>query len=227
MYKHENCLLAIFQFEMLTTHSESMLEKTFTTLLEAYNAAPTTIKNLWTELEQNYSETNRHYHNLEHLTDLYTRLTPLKDKITNWNSVLFALYYHDLIYNATKKNNEEQSAVLAAERMEKLAVPLDEIEHCNNIILATKSHIEHPDSDINYFTDADLSILGRDWETYNIYCQKIRKEYRIYPDFLYKRGRKKVLQHFLAMERIYKTKDFYSQYEEKAKVNLDRELKQL
>jgi predicted metal-dependent HD superfamily phosphohydrolase len=39
--------------------------------------------------------------------------------------------------------------------------------------------------------DADLSILGKDLDTYLAYTKMIRKEYSIYPDFLYKPGRKK------------------------------------
>ena len=90
-------------------------------------------------------------------------------------------------------------------------------------IKCTKSH-EFSDSDTNYFTDADLSILGKSWKTYEEYYQQIRKEYKIYPDFIYNSGRKKALQHFLKMDRIFKTDYFFEKYEIQARENLQNEL---
>jgi predicted metal-dependent HD superfamily phosphohydrolase len=90
--------------------------------------------------------------------------------------------------------------------------------------LATKHHQLSADEDVNYFTDADLSILGQDWGTYLDYAKKIRKEYRLYPDLAYKPGRKKVLQHFFEMESIFKTSGFRERYEAAARRNLQQEL---
>ncbi|MNE99513.1 hypothetical protein D3C80_1982060 [compost metagenome] len=78
--------------------------------------------------------------------------------------------------------------------------------------------------DTNYFTDADLSILGQDWERYIQYAKDIRKEYTIYPDEQYYPGRTRVIQHFLDMPRLFKTEYFYLQFEEKARENLAKEL---
>jgi predicted metal-dependent HD superfamily phosphohydrolase len=49
----------------------------------------------------------------------------------------------------------------------------------------------------------------------------------MYPDFLYRPGRRKVLQHFLDMERIFKTEEFASKFEKQARVNLGWELRGL
>ncbi len=61
--------------------------------------------------------------------------------------------------------------------------------------------------------DADLSILGQDLEIYLGYTREIRKEYSIYPDVLYKPGRKKVLRYFLDLESIFKTDYSKEKYE--------------
>jgi predicted metal-dependent HD superfamily phosphohydrolase len=90
--------------------------------------------------------------------------------------------------------------------------------------MATKGHTFSDDPDTNLFTDADLSVLGKPWPTYEAYFKNVRKEYAIYPDFLYKPGRKKVLQHFLTMPRIFKTEYFYDAYESNARENITREL---
>lgn len=89
--------------------------------------------------------------------------------------------------------------------------------------MATKDHRSAADPDTDLLTDADLAVLGRDWPVYKAYSEKIRREYAIYPDALYKPGRKAVLQHFLAMERIFKTTYFYDRFEKQSRQNLQQE----
>ena len=137
------------------------------------------------------------------------------------------MYYHDIVYDVLKKNNEERSALLAEKRLTVLQIPRKSIESCTRHILATKAHQTNEDPDTNFFTDADLSILGSDWDAYNTYRHQVRKEYSVYPDILYKPGRRKVLQHFLQMERIFKTDPFFDKYEGRAKFNLEKELIEL
>ena len=204
-----------------------MIEKVFTNLTRQYTSDDKLINKLWNEILTAYSKSNRYYHTLQHLESLLRYLEDVKHQITNWNAVLFALYYHDIVYNVLKHNNEEKSAALASKRMTEIDVDADTLNKCTNIILATKKHLWNEDNDLNLFTDADLSILGADWNDYETYLKQIRKEYTIYPDIIYNSGRKKVLQHFLSMETIYKTEYFYKKFETKARQNLQGELKLL
>jgi predicted metal-dependent HD superfamily phosphohydrolase len=158
---------------------------------------------------------------------LMRELERVREKILDWDAVLFALFYHDIIYNALKGDNEEQSAELATERMTTLGVPEERVKKCRAHILATKKHEVSADMDTNLFTDADLSILGKEWEVYEAYCKNVRLEYSIYPDLVYKPGRKGVLKHFLQMERIFKTEHFFTLYEQQARLNIKRELEEL
>lgn len=201
-----------------------VLKNKFIELLASYTTDSNYIQELWIEVEKNYLKQDRHYHNLDHLEDVYYQLEPIKCQISNWNMVLFSIFYHDIIYNTLRSNNEEKSAELAEKRMTQISMAKGEIALCIQHILATKSHIVSSDNDTNYFTDADLSILGQSWSRYDRYANNIRKEYAIYPDVLYNSGRKKVLQHFIKMNRIYKTPFFYEKYEAQAKVNLQKEL---
>ena len=196
----------------------------FYQLLANYQVSTSVSNDLWLEIEQHYSQANRHYHSLIHLQDLYQQVLPLKDEIKNWDVLLFSLFYHDIIYNATKSNNEEKSAALAEKRLEEIGVSEKQIKLCFKQIIATKSHAVSKETDTNYFTDADLSILGRDQYRYKEYCGQIRKEYSIYPMFMYKKGRRKLVQHFLAMDRIFKTDYFFTKFEAQARENLEREL---
>ncbi len=205
----------------------SDLKEIFSNLLINYTTNSSLINELWDEVEKNYSEKKRHYHTLQHLENLLITLTEVKSEIQHWESILFTLFYHDIIYTALKSDNEENSALLAEKRMQQLSVSNDIIERCKNQILATKSHSKSTDSDTNYFTDADLSVLGQPWEIYSLYYKNVRKEYAIYPDFIYNPGRKKVIQHFLSMNSIFKTDYFYNQFEKVAKENLMKELSYL
>jgi predicted metal-dependent HD superfamily phosphohydrolase len=186
-----------------------VLKETFIGLLSNYTDKEGLINELWSEIVKNYSGKGRHYHTLEHLENLLTQLTEIKKEIQNWDVILFTLYYHDTIYNSLKSNNEEKSSNLAEKRMKQIAVPDEKVELCKKQILATKSHTISNDSDTNYFTDADLSVLGQIWEIYSAYYKNVRKEYSVYPDLIYNQGRKKILSHFLAMNRIFKT-DFFT-----------------
>lgn len=201
-----------------------MLKETFFKLLENYTDDKNLINELWFEITQNYSDINRHYHTLQHLENLLQQLTTIQNHIQNWNTVLFTLYYHDLVYHSTQADNEEKSGELVEKRMKQASVPIELIKHCKNQILATKSHNKSTDSDTNYFTDADLSILGQPWEAYSQYYKNVRKEYSVYTDAVYNAGRKKVLQHFLLMDRIFKTDYFYDKFENNARQNIQNEI---
>lgn len=202
-----------------------MLKASFLNLLHVYSTDVPLNNKLWEDIENKYSNKKRHYHTLHHLENLLNELSEVKPQIQNWDTILFTLFYHDVIYNTLKSDNEQKSADYAEQKMLMLSVPVDIINNCKKQILATQSHVFSTDSDTNLFTDADLSILGYSHEAYTKYYQNIRREYNIYPDLVYNPGRKKVLLHFLNMEKIYKTPYFYNKYESRARINLSEELK--
>jgi predicted metal-dependent HD superfamily phosphohydrolase len=204
-----------------------MLKETYIALLMSYTSDDVLIAELWDGIAKNYSGKKRYYHTLQHLENVLVQLNEVRSSSENWDAILFALYYHDMVYNVLKSNNEEKSAALAETRMQQVSVPAATIERCKEHILATKSHITSIHPDTNYFTDADLSVLGQSWTEYSLYYKNVRKEYSIYPDLIYNPGRKKVLLHFLQMKRIYKTDHFYNKFEVQAKQNLSKEFELL
>jgi predicted metal-dependent HD superfamily phosphohydrolase len=178
---------------------------------------------LWQEVEQAYSAKIRNYHTLVHLENLLTQLNPLQFQFKHWDTIVFAIVYHDVVYNVLKNNNEAKSADFAVKRLQSISFPVEQIKNCKKLILATQKH-EPDDEEVNLFTDADLSVLGAEPEVYKLYTTQVRKEYGLYPDLIYNPGRKKVLQHFLAMPRIFKTDFFFEKYETAARRNLAWEL---
>ncbi|MBC7554482.1 MAG: hypothetical protein H7257_10930 [Taibaiella sp.] len=204
-----------------------MLQQTFTQLALRYTPDTGLAGSLWLEIVTQYSGKGRYYHTLAHLDHLLGQLTAVRGLITDLDAVLFTMYYHDIVYDARKSNNEEESAALAQERMQCLGVPAVMITRCTQQIMATKQHLISDANDTNLFTDADLSILGSAPEAYALYAGQVRKEYAVYPDLLYNPGRRKVLLHFLDMERIFKTPHFIALFEGQARTNLQWELKKL
>lgn len=204
-----------------------MIEDLFRTTAGFYAPDAGVVNSLWAEILKVYTLRGRYYHTLSHLEHLAAELQGVRNAIVHWDTVVLAACYHDFVYAAHQQDNEARSAAVARERLETLQYPAAETALCERLILATKGHGIDPENDVNYFTDADLSVLGSAPEVYGTYTGNIRKEYSIYPDFLYKPGRKKVLEHFLAMPRIFKTDIFYERYEGPARKNLRWELETL
>lgn len=180
------------------------------------------INTLWLALEKAYTGKSRYYHNLTHLQEMITAYQEYQSYLQYPDEVLFAIFYHDFIYKTTRKDNELQSA--------EYAVSLLQPQHNLNqtlvfdMIVATQHHQHHEEEDINWLIDFDLKILSKSWEDYQIYCGQIRKEYKIYPDILYKPGRKKALENFLEHEFIYQTETFRNRYEQQARTNIQKEI---
>lgn len=198
------------------------LHQTYSELLSNIGLPTDKVQKNWTDLEKAYSKKSRHYHNLTHIAAMIESFEIYRDKLQNPNEILFSIFYHDFVYSASKKDNELKSAEYALSILP---------ENCNlnkqlvfDAICATQQHQQNTIEDINWLIDFDLKVLAWDWEDYKTYFEQIRKEYRIYPDFLYKPGRAKALKHFLENEFIFQTDEFRDLYEEKARINIEKEI---
>ncbi|MCM0668018.1 HD domain-containing protein [Flavobacterium tyrosinilyticum] len=201
------------------------LEKIYSDLLLDIGFSANEVQQNWLNLEKAYSKKSRHYHNLTHLKEMIASFEIYKDKLQNPDEILFSIFYHDFVYSASKKDNELKSAEYA------LAILPENININKQLVFdaicATQQHQYNAIEDINWLIDFDLKILAKDWDNYKIYFEQIRKEYRIYPDFLYKPGRAKALKHFLENEFIFQTEEFRNLYEGKARANIEKEIKLL
>lgn len=195
-------------------------------VLSNYCADEAEIDEIFQMLVEKYSETHRAYHNLSHINYLLEEAK--KIEFADFDTIYFAIWFHDAIYNPKQNDNETQSAKLAVKLLTKLNFSADKIAKIEKIILATQTHsAENLDDDGKIFLDLDLSILGANPDTYRNYSRAIRQEYRHVPNFLYCRGRKKVLDNFLNRETIYFTESLSKCFEEQARINLANEIKEL
>jgi predicted metal-dependent HD superfamily phosphohydrolase len=192
--------------------------------LSKYSSDTALINGTFDKLLKAYESEKRYYHDLTHIVNLLKLMGEHHTLLLDEDVVYLAIWFHDAVFDSWKSNNEEESAEWAREFLTALNFPNLKTEKVVNYIIATKTHESNGDKDMDFFLDFDLSILSAEETIYVVYTKQIRDEFSFYPNFLYNRGRKKVLQNFLGKNRIYKTDLFYENNEIKARENIQREL---
>jgi predicted metal-dependent HD superfamily phosphohydrolase len=212
----------------LAHHDPAFLRAQWVGLASQYAPNPSLIESQFNSIVEHYSGKNRAYHNLSHIQSLLALSETLLDKIQNRDALYYAIWFHDVIYDTKRSDNEEKSAEFAVEALAGVGVPEQTIATVKAMILATKHHRADDFSwDMKAFLDLDTSILGAPEEIYKEYSRAIRKEYSWVPDFLYRKGRMKVLNDFLEREHIYHTDEIRAEYELQARDNIAEELRTL
>jgi predicted metal-dependent HD superfamily phosphohydrolase len=100
-------------------------------------------------------------------------------------------------------------------------------ERVFQLILATSHNVEISDKDAQLIVDVDLSILGREPETYWQYENNIRKEYAWVPENLFRKKRIEILRGFLDREYIYFHERYRERFEDQARANLEQAIARL
>ena len=181
------------------------------------------------ELLRAHSEPHRHYHTLTHIAELLQCLEE-HGGASDRDAVSLAILFHDVMYDSASRDNEEESAELAAERLTALGFPPSLIIKVDHYIRATRHSLparQHDDPDLNLLLDLDLSILAAPPDRYAAYVRAIREEYRAVPQDIFAAGRRQMLESFLARKQIYLTERPRALWEAPARANLAAELAEL
>ena len=181
----------------------------------------------WRQLESLYADHGRHYHTMTHIDKMSEAL---RQFATASPELCFAIVYHDAIYDSSREDNEEESAILASKVMSDMGIDTVMRTITSKLILTTKVHQPLHDEFAEVsglFLDLDLLILGAPALEYDAYSAKIHKEYAWVPDAQYKKARARVLRNFANRPQIYFTKKIRDEYESAARENLARELESL
>ncbi len=202
------------------------LHKIFEQQLTAINSGiePERVNRLWQDIINRYNEPIRAYHTLEHLHQLFAQFEQIKDRLQQPSIIALALFYHDIIYEPTRTDNEVKSAEYASEALSKY-LTVEQTERIYNLIMMTADHqiTDKSDLDARYLLDMDLSILGANRQEYEQYAQSVRQEYSHVTVADYRLGRTKVLKKLLAHDKLYLT-DYYQRLESQARDNIKREM---
>ena len=197
-------------------------------LADSLGAPPAWRDRCWEELARQYGRKQRAYHNLQHISDLLSLADEYRRELSDPQVVELAVWYHDLVYVPGRSDNEERSARRAEVLLPELGLSSERTAAVGHLIRRTARHRPTGDlADEGYFLDFDLSVLGRSWEAYRLYAWQIRREYRRFPDLVYRPGRRKVLRQFLDRPSLFFTPAFRRSFEAQARENLSRELEEL
>lgn len=181
-----------------------------------------------TEVAKRYEEPWRHYHTVEHLQNMGKFLLEFISKLHSPSTVLLATVGHDSVYipQLGGGNNERLSSQLLT-RIGTGIFSRQELDLAKDYIHATIEHkTDNVDSDLSFFLDADMSIVGSSPERFRLYDQQIRQEFIHVPWEDYRQGRAHVLKTF-NMREIFITPEAKDQYEDQAHKNIQHALQVL
>jgi predicted metal-dependent HD superfamily phosphohydrolase len=187
---------------------------------------------LLTSLKARYDEPQRHYHAWSHIQSLLALFDTHKGLVRDPTRVLWAIYWHDAIYDPAQSDNEVKSAELLREQAAPY-LPDARIVQIEKLILATIKH-EMPDDlgfdvarDCAVFLDFDLAILAAPEEQFDAYEDGVRKEYAHVPDEAFAAARKAILERFASRETLYFSPLLARQWDARARANLKRSIARL
>ncbi|XP_060085664.1 uncharacterized protein LOC132565076 [Ylistrum balloti] len=197
------------------------------------NVPDTVADRWWGVIRDFYSEPVRRYHTLQHLREMFLHFKFSGDHFTfvDPRLVILAVFFHDIIYEPKKPDNEERSA----DKFKEYATEVDVLSDadCKKVkdwIMMTKCHSAGTgdnSGDEHYFLDMDMAVLGRPETDYDQYATQIRAEYIHVPEEVYRSKRAQILEDFLTRLPLFSTRLFQEHFEEKAKANLRREIARL
>ena len=214
------------------------LKKCWEELCGHYTTDVMVIRGIYERIVYLYGENHRHYHTISHIDSMVSEIVTSRERLINPNALLFAAYFHDVVYDPKRKDNELKSVEFSEPA---LGLIFDGLENTSSeaknkmfelvkeIILATTNHTKAKtgDDDLDFFLDCDLKILGSTQKEYRAYAAQIRKEYEHVPTLVYNYGRTQILKSFIKSERIYRTEFFHDKYEDQARRNIANEIQSL
>ena len=188
---------------------------------------------LWQDIAMRYNEPQRAYHSLQHIQQLFGQFEQIKHLFHEPHIIALAIYYHDVIYEPTRSDNELKSAEYVVESLTGY-LSAEQCQHIYALIMMTASHQidnwsnetkeREKYSDAAYLLDMDLSILGSSWSVYEHYAHAVRQEYAHVLDGDYRVGRMAVLKELLAHPTLYLTDYYYERLEKQARKNIEHEI---
>jgi predicted metal-dependent HD superfamily phosphohydrolase len=178
----------------------------------------------WAAVLEAWSQPHRRYHDLRHLAAVLGLVGELAGAAADPAAVRLAAWYHDVVYEPTRPDNEAVSAARARAGLRGL-VAEDRIDEVARLVLLTASHDPEPgDRNGAVLCDADLAVLAAPPEAYAGYASAVRAEYGHLSDEQFTAGRIAVLERLLALPALYRLPDVAAEWTPRARANLTAEL---
>jgi predicted metal-dependent HD superfamily phosphohydrolase len=172
-----------------------------------------------------WSEPQRRYHTLDHLTAVLDHIDVLETYAADPDLVRLAAWFHDAVYLPDRSENEERSARLAERALPEAGVSPTATAEVARLVRLTITHAPS-DDDPNgqVLCDADLAILAAPPAAYAAYTAAVREEYAFVPPDAFREGRAAVLRQLLGLPRLFHTPYGAARWEATARWNVRGEL---
>jgi predicted metal-dependent HD superfamily phosphohydrolase len=188
---------------------------------------PPTRSEVYDELIAAYTDKSRHYHSLDHITECLREFDAVREQADDADAVETAIWFHDVVYDGQRHDNEVKSAAFADAALQKLGAPPSFRQKVGELILLTRHDREPDTQDGRLIVDIDLSSLALPPADFDRNTDLIRREYPHVSEDQFRRGRCELLKRFLKRPRIYFTNTFFNRSEQSARQNLERALARL
>jgi predicted metal-dependent HD superfamily phosphohydrolase len=200
-------------------------------LISRWRALITGHDDIGDDLVSRYADSSRHYHDLEHLTEVLDHLDLVEDEADDPFVVRLAGWFHDAVYETSPAasnaalSNEERSARLAESVLSSASFTEAQVAEVARLVRLTATHATDPaDRNGGALCDADLAILASPPERYRRYVEAVRREYATVPDDAFRSGRAAILRQLLRLPRLFTTSYGSEHWEATARRNLEQEI---
>lgn len=174
-----------------------------------------------------YSAPDRRYHGLSHIRHCLAELDAVRDVCPELPAIESAIWFHDVLYEPPRPDNEERSAHVAIEALPAMGLAPSVVQRVRDLIIDTK-HLQKPATLAGQFmVDIDLSGMGQSQERFDEDGRNIRIEYGHVDDISFNKGRVALFQRLLDRPAIYFTKSFHDRYEANARANMLKTIERL
>jgi predicted metal-dependent HD superfamily phosphohydrolase len=207
---------------------------------EAVSADSARSWEVFDDLIGRHRQPHRRYHGVRHVVWVLRHVRALEAAIPDCGdghdsydagAVSAAAFFHDAIYDPSRGDNEERSAVLAEHQLASLEWDPKRSRFVGELVRATASHVSGHRATAGLealvLLDADLAVLGSQPSAYSAYATGVRVEYRHLADDEWSAGRAAVLTGLLERDYLYGTEPARTWWEARARANLAAELASL
>ena len=177
-----------------------------------------------------YRQAGRHYHGVRHVRWVVRHVVALAHVSDDLGAVIAAAFFHDLVYDPTRGDNEVASAELADRALTELGWEPERRQHVEEMILATIDHdVDRVGcgADIQLLLAADLAVLAAAPAKYSDYVRGVRREYSHVSDDDWRAGRSAVLHGLLDRRHLFAPELDLHDWEQRARANITAELAML
>jgi predicted metal-dependent HD superfamily phosphohydrolase len=219
-----NCSLGLFP--EITPGLRGALARRWSALSRRLNASDGPAQAWFDGIMRAYAEPHRHYHTIAHVAQVLAALDALPPA-REPDEVKLAAWFHDLVVDPTRDDNEERSAQAAGRALGEMGLAPPRVDRIQQLVRATALHEAGADRDAALLIDADLAPLAVDWGAFQVNSKAIRREFAHLSDADYRKGRAAFLRSLLGRGRLFQTEAMRAACEAPARANLASSLRSL